>query len=1022
MATNKQNSVELLIRARDETQRAIKSAKDGLEAFAVAQARTNARRQQIAAMEQDALDLAQAYRAAADRANELGRQVANAKRPSKALRDEFAAVRAQVKGLRQDAINAAAALGRTTGQVGKRGSFAAFDEIAMGARRAEVAIEAETAALNANTGALGRNAAAAKRGVGARVEDAYTSRKGRGPLGLRPYELQNLGYQVNDVATQLASGTPPMQVFAQQAGQIAQIFPGLISGFIRLAPAIGAATAVLAPFLVSMSKANAEADTLKEFDLLLTRSGEAANYTAPKLAEVARQIDEYAGSLKEARAAVTEFVDDAVAPEYLERFGKTAQDVAKVLKIEVTDAAKKVSDAFTGNADAVLALDDELNFLTDSERKHIEKLRESKKDAEARTQAFAIFERKYNATAEKMRGPWTRILQDFGEAWRAFVDFVNFIDFAKARRQIDDLVSRIQRLTRLLPGANKSGRDNTRATFERNAAELERLREQQQNYTRGVGRGNVALANRIALLEREQVEVSALLKEYNDAEIAARNAVDPPDTTLDPPEPANSGGSRRGGGVSEAERRAKAQAEFVAGLNAENAARRFQIAMVDQEVRERQILETLREKELAAAELGLPLSKEQREEIRQTVGALYDAERAAEAVRLIEQARLELAQAQGQIEGRDDWIARQLRDAGLYTSELDAATGELIVSLTREGQEYADILRTLYDINEATRQRQAAEKAVNDLVTLRSTLMEREEYLRDSGQGVSADAVAERITEINQQLVTAANNAIAMWRAIGGPEAEVAIAALEATRDEAEGVGRSLLISGRQITDSLVNGAASALDQFAQSVAEGQNAIRSLGRAFLSFAADFLREIGRMIFQQAVLNALQSAAGQGGAGGGIGGMFAGAINGIFGGGGSGGGGGGLVQTDSGVARILDLFKKIPRLHSGGLVMTSPVPASVFNTALRYHTGGVVGLKPNEVPIIGLRGEEMLTEDDPRHRANGGLNGFGGSINLKNVNLLNPADLASAMVEDQVGQKVLLNWMQANSRAINAVLA
>lgn len=994
---NQQKSVELLIRARDETQRAIKSAKNGLESFAAAQAKTNARRQQIAAMEKDALDLAQAYHSAADRANELGQKIANAKRPSKALRDEFEAVRAQVKGLRQDAINAAAALGRTTGQVGKQGSFAAFDQIALGARRAEAAVEAETAALNANTAALGRNAAAtaARGGIADRVEGAYASRSGRGPLGLRPYELQNLGYQVNDVITQLASGTPPLQVFAQQAGQIVQIFPGLISGFVKWSPAIAAVTLALAPFISAMNRANAEADTLKEFDLLLTRSGEAASYTAPKLAEVAKAIDDYAGSLKEARAAVSEFVGDSVAPEYLERFGKTAQDVAKVLKIEVTDAAKKVSDAFTGNADAVLALDDELNFLTDSERKHIEKLRESKRDAEARTQAFAIFERKYNQTAEKMRGPWSKILRDFGEAWRSFVNFVNFIDFSKARRQIDDLIRRIQRLTRMLPGANKAGLDNTKATYFRNADQLEVLREQQDAYTRSFRRPNVALTNRIALLEREQTELSGLIRGYEDAARAAENVVDGPDTTLDPPPPANSGGGRSGG-ASEAERKAKAQADFLASLRAENAERRFQAAMVDQEIRERQILEALRAKELAAAEVGLQLTQTQRDEIRQTVGALYDAERAAEAVRLIEEARLDLAEAQGQIQSRDDWVAKRLRDAGLYTAFLDEATGELIVSLTKEGQEYAAILRQLYDINEATRQRQEAEKAVNDLVALRSTMQERIEFLDNSGQVTQADALRERVIALDAEIVKAANDAIALMQALGGPGAQQAILTLQGIRDTAAGLGQTAIVSGKQINEMLADGATNAFDSLAQSIAEGQNAISSLRDAFLAFAADFLRQIANMILKQMILNALQSAGG--GGGGGIGGTIASAIGSVF-----------------GVKR-----------HSGGIINSTgrvSVPPQVFNNALRYHTGGVVGLKPNEVPIIGLRGEEMLTEDDPRHRANGGLNGPAASpVNLKNVNILNPADIAAALVEDEAGQRVLLNYFRTNARTISAALA
>ena len=1040
MATNRQNSVELLIRARDETQRAIRSAKAGLDSFAAAQARTNAKRQQIAAMQKDVQDVATAYRAAADRANELGRKIADSKRPSRALRDEFAAVRTQVKGLRSDAIEAAAALGRTTGQVGRRGSFLQFDQAvgakqaaagvdrlsraialaaanqerlnrisnyerfartAAGARTAETAIKSETAALNQNTAALGKNAQAARTQAAAQTDMAgrmvgrTATRKGA-PLKLgldelRPWQMQNLGYQINDVVSGLAMGQKPMQIFAQQAGQIAQLLPKTTAALLRMAPVIGLVTAALSPFISAWARAKGELDTLKEFDLLLTRSGNAASYSAPKLNEAAQAIDEYAGSLKEARAAVAEFVGDAVAPEYLERFGKTAQDVAKVLKIDVSDAAKKVGDAFTGNADAVLALDDELGFLTESERKHMLMLREQKRDADIRTQAFAKFEQKYGETAAKMKGPWSDILRDFGEAWKAFVDFVNFIDFGKAHRQINSLIANIQRLTRLLPGANKAGLENSKATYFRNADELEGLREQQAFFRRGnQGRDNVALRNRIALLEREQRTLSGLIRGYEEAERAAANVVDPADTTTRPPAPANQDKPKRD---TEAERRAKAQAEFLKNLQAENAERRFQITMIDQEARERRVLEELRSKELEAAEVGLQLSREQRDEIRKTVEDLYDAERAYEAIRLIEDARLELAKARGEIESRDDFIARKIRDAGLYTSTLDEATGELIVRLTREGQEYSDILRTLYDINEATRQRQEAEKAVNDLVALRSTMQERIDFLDNSGQGVQADLLREQVIALDAEIVKAADHAIALLSALGGPEAERAIFTLQGIRDTAAGLGQTAIVSGKQINEMLAGGATDAFDQFAQSIAEGQNAIKSLGRAFLQFAADFLRQIAQMILKQTILNALQGD--KKSPGGGIGGMIAGAIGSVFG---------------------------IKR-HSGGLINSfgrTAVPPQVFNTALRYHTGGIVGLKPNEVPIIGLRNEEMLTEDDPRHRFNGGLNPKGpGSVKV--INVLDPADLLDRALGGDEGERIFFNFVRKNAGAIKAAI-
>lgn len=63
-------------------------------------------------------------------------------------------------------------------------------------------------------------------------------------------------------------------------------------------------------------------------------------------------------------------------------------------------------------------------------------------------------------------------------------------------------------------------------------------------------------------------------------------------------------------------------------------------------------------------------------------------------------------------------------------------------------------------------------------------------------------------------------------------------------------------------------------------------------------------------------------------------------------------------------------------HSGGIAGSSAAPVRTisplaFASAPRYHSGGIAGLAPDEVPAILRRGEEVLTADDPRHRANGG---------------------------------------------------
>jgi hypothetical protein len=68
-------------------------------------------------------------------------------------------------------------------------------------------------------------------------------------------------------------------------------------------------------------------------------------------------------------------------------------------------------------------------------------------------------------------------------------------------------------------------------------------------------------------------------------------------------------------------------------------------------------------------------------------------------------------------------------------------------------------------------------------------------------------------------------------------------------------------------------------------------------------------------------------------------------------------------------------------HGGGVVggggRTRAVDQLAFAGAQRYHGGGVIG----EVPAILRRGEEVLTESDPRHRNNAGGRTIGDTLNV-----------------------------------------
>lgn len=111
-------------------------------------------------------------------------------------------------------------------------------------------------------------------------------------------------------------------------------------------------------------------------------------------------------------------------------------------------------------------------------------------------------------------------------------------------------------------------------------------------------------------------------------------------------------------------------------------------------------------------------------------------------------------------------------------------------------------------------------------------------------------------------------------------------------------------------------------------------------------------------------------------------------------------GGGAL--DAGLGQI---FSATGFAHTGGIIgspalMHKMVSPAVFANAHRFHSGGVIGLKPNEVPIVGLKGEEVITENDPRHRNNLGKGGAGGG-SMVNVWVVTPDQQPSVGPNDIV---------------------
>lgn len=243
-----------------------------------------------------------------------------------------------------------------------------------------------------------------------------------GFLGLDPYQLQNLSYQVNDVFTGLASGQPPFQVFAQQAGQIVQIFPGIISGFARWLPLIGPAAVALTVLAGAIGEANTQLETLRTANTVLASLGETNGYDSKKFQQIVEDFRAIGVSAEDALAATKIFVTEGLNPAAVDDYVIAAKNLADVQGIDVKTATEELTKAFTAGADEVLKLDDKYHFLTDTQRDNLVASKDTKNEYNEVNKAFTQLYNKMQEGANAAKGPMTDATNTLRSAWRTLLN------------------------------------------------------------------------------------------------------------------------------------------------------------------------------------------------------------------------------------------------------------------------------------------------------------------------------------------------------------------------------------------------------------------------------------------------------------------------------------------------------------------------------------------------------------------------------------------------------------------------
>lgn len=384
--------------------------------------------------------------------------------------------------------------------------------------------------------------------------------------------------------------------------------------------------------------------------------------------------------------------------------------------------------------------------------------------------------------------------------------------------------------------------------------------------------------------------------------------------------------------------------------------------------------------EQARAELAIAKDLGQRRSLEQQILTLQR-----------DRAEVGAAAARDQAKAEEE-LAKKLGDVKIRLLELDGRTAE--AARARLEADYQDTFKRLEADSDASGKamtRNLVDRLVDNaqLDAFEARMQEIMGRLQGSETTVSAQVDAGMLSPITgeQQLQQARATSLTQLQALrqatadylatmgSGPEAQKALDFLTQIDGNIAQVAASQQILKQQFQDA----AADALTTFFMDLASGT---KSAGEALKDFVRNFLmgmaqvaaRALATFIVFQAFERFLPG--------------FTKAFGAFV----------GNVKHGGGIA------------GQGGTIRAGLSPL-LFAAAPRYHSGGIAGLAPDEVPAILRKGEEVLTKEDARHRNNLA----GGQQPLVKTPIVAFGDravadaLAGAAGEDVVLTHVRNNW-------------
>jgi hypothetical protein len=269
---------------------------------------------------------------------------------------------------------------------------------------------------------------------GSSVLKAANAASGRGNefsfLGLRPYELQNLSYQINDVFTQLASGTSITQTLSQQGGQIFQLFQRQIVGVVAslkemplVLTAVGVAAVTATVGILTFIRAIDVLAEKRKIAASLAQDVDGARYSVDKLIEGSKGLERLGVGLTEAAAGAKELSEAGFAPEKILPLQRLAASMSSANGTKFAENIKQLREAFMGTGQDLVKWATEVNHLLDVNQ--FTKVQEAVEKGDlltARAIVFEIANKRMAEAAEKNTSQVVKAFREFKQAWFDLLD------------------------------------------------------------------------------------------------------------------------------------------------------------------------------------------------------------------------------------------------------------------------------------------------------------------------------------------------------------------------------------------------------------------------------------------------------------------------------------------------------------------------------------------------------------------------------------------------------------------------